>query len=74
MAESGVAEERGGGDKNVWEDDGWEVTFQFGAIIKHGQGEGDDGHVEEGAEDITCAWWDEVRSLSREELDVAGFG
>ena len=74
MAEGGVAEERAGGDKNVWEDDGWEVTFQFGAIVEHWQGEGDDGHVEEGAEDVTCAWWGEVRSLSREELDVPGFG
>lgn len=74
MAESGIAEEGAGGDENVWEDDGWEVAFQFGTIIEHRQGEGDDRHVEEGAEDVTCAWWGKVRSLSREDLDVAGLG
>ena len=73
MAESWIAEERGGGNNDVWEDDGWEVTFQFGTIVEHGQRKGDDRHVEEGAEDVTCAWWGKVRSLTREELDVAGF-
>ena len=74
MAESGIAEERTGGDQNVWENDGWEVTFQLGTIVEHRQGEGDDRYVEEGTEDVACAWWGKVRSLSREELDVAAFG
>ena len=46
MAKGRIAEKRAGGDKNVWKDDGWEVTFQLSAIIEHWQGEGDNGHVE----------------------------
>ena len=46
MAKRGIAEERASGNKNVWENDGWEVTFQFGTIVEHRQGKGDDRYVE----------------------------
>lgn len=74
MAESGVAEKRAGGDEDVWEDDGGEVAFEFLSVLEHWEGEGDDGDVEDGAEDVACAWWRQVRTVVVEELDVARFG
>ena len=74
MAEGRISEERGGGDENIREDYAGEVAFEFRAVLEHGEGEGDDGDVEEGAEDIACAWMRETGTLAVEELEVAGFG
>lgn len=49
MAEGWVAEEGGGGYEDVGEDDAGEVAFQFLSVVEHGEGEGDDGDVEDGA-------------------------
>ena len=74
MAEGGVGEEGGCCDEEVGQDDAWEVAYEFEAVVEHGQGEGDDGDVEDGAEDVACAWWGEMGSVAAEELDVARFG
>lgn len=76
MAERGVGEEGGGGEEEVGEGEGEEVPGQVVAVVEHGEGEGDDAGVEEGAEDVAGAWEREgVRGFVRaEELQVAGFG
>ena len=44
-------------------------------MVEHGEGEGDDGDVEDGAQDVACAWWGVVEgSVGGEELGVACFG
>lgn len=74
MAEGRVAEQRTRCYEDVWDDDGGEVPFQFLSVLEHGQGEGDDGDVEDGAEDVAGAWWGEVGAFVGEELGVARFG
>lgn len=74
MAEGGVAEGGTGCDEDVGEDYGGEVAFELLSVLEHWEGEGDDGDVEDGAEDIACTRWGQVRSVAVEELDVARFG
>ena len=51
------------------------MAFELRSVLEHWEGEGDDGDVEDGAEDVACAWWGQVwRTVVGEELGVAGFG
>lgn len=50
------------------------MALELEPVLEHGQREGDDGDVEDGAEDVACAWWGEVRAVVVEELGVARFG
>lgn len=75
MAEGRVGEQGGRGDEEGGEDDGGEVAGEFGSVVEHGEGEGDDGDVEDGAQDVAGAGCGEaVVVVGVEELDVARFG
>ena len=50
------------------------MAFELQSVLEHWEGEGDDGDVEDGAENVACARWRKVRSVVVEELDVARFG
>ena len=51
------------------------MAFELASVLEHWEGEGDDGDVEDGAEDVACAWWGQVRgTVVVEELGVARFG
>lgn len=73
-AEGRVAEEGARGDEDVGEDDAGEVPLELESVLEHWEGEGDDGDVEDGAENVACARWGQVRTVAVEELDVARFG
>ena len=74
MAEGWVGEEGARCYEEVRQDDAWEMAFELESVLEHGEGEGDDGDVEDGAENVACARWGEPGSLATEELDVARFG
>ena len=74
MAEGRVGEEGARCDEDVGEDDGGEVALEFVPVVEHGEGEGDDGDVEDGAEDVACAGWGAGLGVGVEELGVARFG
>jgi len=74
VAEEGIAEERDGGEEKVGDDEGGEVAGEIAAIVEHGEGEGDDGDVEGGGEDVACAGRGEVGGEAVEELEVTSFG
>ena len=74
MAEGGVGEEGARGDEEVRQDDAWEVALEFESVVEHWEGEGDDGDVEDGAEDVACARGGESGPLAAEEQGVARFG
>lgn len=74
MAEGGVGEEGGRCDEEVRQDDAWEVALEFEPVLEHWEGEGDDGDVEGGAEDVACARRGEAGPFAAEELGVARFG
>ena len=57
MAERGVAEEGAGCYEDVRQDYGEEVAFELESVLEHGESEGDDGDVEDGAEYVACTWW-----------------
>jgi len=68
VAEGRVAEQGGGSDEDVREDDAREMPAEFVSVLEHGKGEGDDGDVEGGAEDVACARSGEARTGAVEEL------
>lgn len=49
------------------------MPLEFLAVVEHGEGEGDDGYVEDGGEDVACTWIAEPL-IAVPEVDVAGFG
>lgn len=55
MTQGGIAEKGCGGESDVGDDDCSEMATKFGAIVVHGEGEGNDGDVEEGGEDVASA-------------------
>ena len=50
------------------------MPLQLEAVLEHGQGEGDDGDVEDGAEHVARARWGQARAVVVEELGVARLG
>lgn len=50
------------------------MALEFVPVVEHGEGEGDDGDVEDGAEDVACAGWGAGLGVGVEELGVARFG
>lgn len=55
-ADGRVPEETGDREGDGRGHDRQEVGAQLAAVLVHGQGEGDDGSVENGGEDIACPW------------------
>ena len=50
------------------------MAFELESVLEHGEREGDDGDVEDGAEHVACAGRGQVRAVGVEELDVARLG
>lgn len=49
------------------------MALKLVAVLEHRESEGDDADVENGAEDVACAWHGEGFAVSAPELEVFGF-